>query len=145
MQMTEARIHILQRKPAPAAPSDVACEHAALVRMLASAQARVSALVVDHVQQIAALQAQIVRLRARAIVQATLVAWLRESLAQLEPSSDAAAEDLQAHADAADRVICQTGCIGHGHYWREQDQCRRTGKGCVLVEEGVAGPVGPVS
>ena len=139
MQMTEARIHILQRKPAPAAPSDVACEHAALVRMLASTQARVSAVVVDHVQQIAVLQAQIVRLRARAIVRDTLVAWLRESLAQLEPE---AAEDLQAHADAADRVICQIGCIGHGHYWRDQDQCRRTGKGCVLVEEGVAGPQG---
>nr|WP_315243478.1 hypothetical protein [uncultured Albidiferax sp.] len=140
MVMTEARIHILQRKPPL---SDVACEHAALVRMLASAQARVSAVVVDHVQQIAALQAQIVRLRARAIVRDTLVAWLRESLAQLEPeSAEASAEDLQAHADAADRVICQTGCISHGHYWREQDQCRRTGKGCVLVEEGVAGAQG---
>ncbi len=138
MVIQEARIHIVPRKPAP---SDVACEHAALVRMLASAQARVSAVVVDHMQQIAVLQAQIVRLRARAIVRDTMVAWLRESLAQLEPESS---EALQAHADAADRVICQTGCTSHGNYWREADQCRRTGKGCVLVEEGVVGPVGAV-
>jgi TolA-binding protein len=130
MVIHEARIHVLQRKPAL---SDVACEHAALVRMLAGAQSRVSAVLTDHQQQITALQSQIVRLRGRAIVQSTLVAWLRESLAQLEPAS---AEDLQPHADAADRVICQTGCISHGGYWREQDQCRRTGKGCTLVEEG---------
>ena len=138
MQIAEARIHILQRKPVL---SDVACEHAPLVRMLASAQARVSAVVADHLQHIAVLQAQIVRLRGRAIVRDTLVAWLRESLARLEPEC---AEDLQAHADAADRVICQTGCISHGHYWRDQDQCRRTGKGCVLAEEGLAGLPGTV-
>ncbi len=143
MVIQEARVHVLPRKPAAgAAPalSDVACEHAALVRMLAGAQSRVSAVLVDHQQQIAALQAQIVRLRGRAIVQGTLVAWLRETLAHIEPER---AEDLQAHADAADRVICQTGCTSHGNYWREQDQCRRTGKGCVLAEEGVAVPQGP--
>ena len=36
---------------------------------------------------------------------------------------------------AADLVICQTGCLSHGDYWRVQDHCKRTGKACVLVEQ----------
>ncbi|WP_394789303.1 hypothetical protein [Rhodoferax sp.] len=131
MVIQEARIHLV-RKPALPVLSDVACEHAALVRMLAGAQARVSALVTDHAQQIAALQTQIMRLRGRAILRETMLAWLRESLSKLEPLQPELAEDLAPHADAADRVICQTGCVSHGHYWREDDQCRRTGKSCSI-------------
>ena len=44
------------------------------------------------------------------------------------------AEALEASLVAADLVICQTGCVGHGAYWRVQDHCRRTGKQCVLVD-----------
>lgn len=44
-------------------------------------------------------------------------------------------EDLEASLVAADLVICQTGCLSHGDYWRVQDHCQRTGKACVLVEE----------
>nr|WP_315430215.1 hypothetical protein [uncultured Albidiferax sp.] len=137
MLIQEARIHLI-RKPVAPALSDVACEHAALVRMLAGAQARVSVLLSDHAQQIAALQAHIVRLRGRAILRDTMLAWLRESLAKLEPLDPLepeAAEDLALHADAADRVICQTGCVSHGNYWRDDDQCRRTGKSCTM--EGI--------
>lgn len=36
---------------------------------------------------------------------------------------------------AADLVICQTGCVSHGAYWRVKDHCRRTGKRCVFVEQ----------
>ncbi|MCK6394986.1 DUF2325 domain-containing protein [Zoogloea sp.] len=32
-------------------------------------------------------------------------------------------------------VICRTGCISQGDYWRVQDQCRRTGKPCILIDE----------
>lgn len=35
----------------------------------------------------------------------------------------------------AELVICRTGCISHGDYWRVQDQCRRTGKPCILIDE----------
>lgn len=42
--------------------------------------------------------------------------------------------DLAAHLASADLVICQSGCLGHGDYWRVQDHCRRTGKPCVLVD-----------
>ena len=48
------------------------------------------------------------------------------------------ADDLARLEDslvAADLVICQTGCLSHGAYWRVRDHCRRTGKTCVLVEQ----------
>ena len=41
---------------------------------------------------------------------------------------------LDASLAAADLVICQTGCISHGAYWRVKDHCKRTGKQCVFVE-----------
>jgi hypothetical protein len=129
MQTHPVRLHPLKTRP----PSDVACEYAALVRMLAGAQSRTTSLVCDHQQQIQALQAQIMRLRARVVVRDTLLAWLRETLAHTEPAPP---EDLAPHHAAADRVICQTGCVSHGGYWRDDDGCRRTGKGCVLVEGG---------
>lgn len=48
---------------------------------------------------------------------------------------DADDSALEAGLRAADLVICQTGCVSHGAYWRVQDHCRRTGKPCVLVGE----------
>lgn len=41
---------------------------------------------------------------------------------------------LDATLAAADLVICQTGCISHGAYWRVKAHCKRTGKQCVFVE-----------
>ncbi|MFL9879302.1 DUF2325 domain-containing protein [Herbaspirillum rhizosphaerae] len=59
------------------------------------------------------------------------------------PSENASAEEkksaepeeisaLEASIVAADLVICQTGCLSHGAYWRVQDHCKRTGKTCML-------------
>lgn len=45
---------------------------------------------------------------------------------------------LEASLRAADLVICQTGCLSHGAFWRVQDHCKRTGKTCVMVEQPVA-------
>ena len=42
---------------------------------------------------------------------------------------------VEASAREAQAVICQTGCLSHGEYWRVQDHCQRTGKTCVLVEQ----------
>lgn len=55
--------------------------------------------------------------------------------AQASALEDEELADLEATLVAADLVICQTGCLSHGAYWRVQDHCRRTGKTCVLVEE----------
>ena len=52
---------------------------------------------------------------------------------------------LAASFAAADLVICQTGCLSHGDYWRVQDHCRRTGQTCVLVEQSVAVQIPGVS
>ncbi|MFJ1300929.1 DUF2325 domain-containing protein [Pseudomonadota bacterium AL_CKDN230030165-1A_HGKHYDSX7] len=43
--------------------------------------------------------------------------------------------DLDACLDAADLVICQTGCVSHGDFWRVQDHCKRHGKQCLLVDD----------
>jgi hypothetical protein len=119
----------IQAFPCRPVPSEVGCEHVALLRMLAGAQVRMSDLVAGYQQQIHALQAQVIRLRARVIVRDTLLAWLGD---QWFHDAD---EQLPAHHAAADWVICQTGCISHGGYWREDDQCRRTGKICSV--EGI--------
>ncbi|EJN10150.1 DUF2325 domain-containing protein [Herbaspirillum sp. YR522] len=67
---------------------------------------------------------------------------------KLRPSMDAAGvptaavEDaapglsaLEASIAGADLVICQTGCLSHGAYWRVHDHCRRTGKTCVMAAQ----------
>lgn len=41
---------------------------------------------------------------------------------------------LETNLVDADLVICQTGCVSHGTYWRVKDHCTRTGKQCVLVD-----------
>ena len=45
------------------------------------------------------------------------------------------AAQLEATLAAADLVICQTGCVSHGAYWRVKDHCKRTGKRCVFVDK----------
>ncbi|MGY6272261.1 DUF2325 domain-containing protein [Achromobacter denitrificans] len=42
---------------------------------------------------------------------------------------------LEARLVEADLVICQTGCVSHGAYWRVKNHCTRTGKQCVLVDK----------
>ncbi|MFL9926837.1 DUF2325 domain-containing protein [Herbaspirillum lusitanum] len=56
------------------------------------------------------------------------------------PQEEAAADAgeisaLEASIVAADLVICQTGCLSHGAYWRVQDHCKRTGKTCMMVAQ----------
>ncbi|WP_200843967.1 DUF2325 domain-containing protein [Pantoea sp. 18069] len=58
-----------------------------------------------------------------------------------QADADMPVEDLEGSFEAADLVICQTGCLSHGAYWRVQDHCRRTGKTCVLVEQSAAASI----
>nr|WP_233170936.1 DUF2325 domain-containing protein [Herbaspirillum sp. ASV7] len=65
---------------------------------------------------------------------------MRPPLAASANASQTAATEpelsaLEASVAAADLVICQTGCLSHGAYWRVQDQCKRSGKTCMLVEQ----------
>lgn len=43
-------------------------------------------------------------------------------------------QTLESCLQAADYVICQTGCISHASYWKVKDFCKRTGTRCVYVE-----------
>lgn len=43
-------------------------------------------------------------------------------------------QTLESGLQAADYVICQTGCISHASYWKVKDFCKRTGKRCVFLD-----------
>ena len=106
-------------------------EYVALCREYAAVQERCSREMAQQRREIERLQAQAMRLRAAVIVRDTALALAREEHARLMARL---ASERDTVALAADLVICQTGCLGHGDYWREQDHCRRTGLGCVLVD-----------
>lgn len=46
-----------------------------------------------------------------------------------------ALDNQEACREAANLVICQTGCLSHGAYWRIEDHCKRTGHTCVMVAQ----------
>lgn len=109
----------------------IPAEHSALCREYAAVQERCSRMLAQQRAEIDRLQAQAMRLRAAVIVRETALALAREDHARLVARL---AGERDTAAVATDLVICQTGCLGHGDYWREQDQCRRTGLSCVLVD-----------
>ena len=106
----------------------LADEHRVLMGQYGRVQTRCSQLVKAQAIEIAALSARAMRLQAAVIVRDSALAWARED-------RDGYLARLEASLVAADLVICQTGCLSHGAYWRVQDHCRRTGKACVLVEQ----------
>ena len=81
-------------------------------------------------------QQQIIQLRAAVIASGSALAFAQAdmtSLARQSPGPQSQA--LEASLVEEDLVICQTGCLSHGEYWRVQDHCKRTGKTCVVVEQ----------
>lgn len=120
-------------------------EHHALMRHIGRAQVRCSEQLRAQSEEIERLRGEMMRLRARLLLRDTALTWECEERMVLEkalPTSpqriagrfDENPDDLEASLAAADLVICQTGCLSHGDYWRVRDLCRRTGKTCVLVE-----------
>ena len=75
---------------------------------------------------------------AQQLVQIAGGRYLHQRADILETADEAA---IEASLRAADLVICQTGCVSHGAWWRVQDHCRRTGKACVMVGAEAALPV----
>jgi len=110
---------------------DLSDEHLAVCRAYGAVQERCSRVMAQQRGEIERLQAQTMRLRAAVIVRETALACAREDHARLVARLIG---DAEGSAAAADLVICQTGCLGHGDYWREQDRCRRTGQGCVFAD-----------
>jgi hypothetical protein len=84
-------------------------------------------------RQVAALQTRVHELMRT--LQRRELAGQTGSAGHSAPTPAGLATDLEASLQAADLVICQTGCMSHGDYWRVQDHCKRTGKLCMLVDQ----------
>ena len=118
-------------------------EYHALCRAYADAQHRCTALIRRQQRHIAALESQLMQRQGELIRRVTALAWALQDQAALLADKVAPMPDadpvnpaaLASSLQAADLVICQTGCVSHGAYWRVQDYCRRTGKPCVLVDQ----------
>ena len=112
-------------------------EHQLLMRAYGEAQARCSELLRSQAAELETLRSEAMRLRASVIVRDTARAWGRDDGPDRRtmPSDADDLAALEASLVAADLVICQTGCLSHGAYWRVEDHCKRTGKTCVLVDE----------
>ena len=117
-------------------PPRLVAEFRVMCRAYGEAQSRCTRDLAAQQQRIGQLEADLVRARGAVIARETALAWTREDAARAAVVREAdVLADLEASLRAADLVICKTGCIGHGSYWRVEDHCRRTGKTCVLVEE----------
>ncbi|WP_240933100.1 DUF2325 domain-containing protein [Diaphorobacter sp. HDW4B] len=127
-------------------------EHGVLLRHCGSLQVRCTDEIEAQEREIKRLQAELLRVRAQVIVRDSALAWEREERLKLqatlaswqvhgamfEPQDtapDADADLLERSLHAADLVICQTGCVTQGSFWRVEDHCKRTGKTCMLVEQ----------
>lgn len=138
-------------------------EHHALLQLYGAAQLRCSDLLNEHQQQLDALQHELMNLRAQAMLRLTAQLWAQQEQQrqaapvchQCRPQAEAGVRQaacqqqrtsknpisaqeraaLEATLAAADLVICQTGCISHGDFWRVEDYCKRTGKLCVLADQ----------
>ena len=133
-------------------------EHGALLRYYAQVQQRCSAQIQNQFNEIQQLQGQILRMRAQLVVLQSALAWecprppaLHAYTAQSPANQSAVAHaELESIENApagselerlghslreADLVICQTGCISHGAFWRLANHCKRTGKTCVLADQ----------
>lgn len=125
-----------ERRPTSPVP-DLVAEHAALARWLGQLQRRIGALQHDHRQQVATLQADLMRLRGQTLVLRTATLWGLGGAVLTPLGSVARTPGVRVMTPVwreASSVICQTGCVGHAHPWRDdQGLCRRTGEACQPV------------
>jgi hypothetical protein len=120
-----------------AAARELPIEHGVLTRQVAGLQRRVGEQLRAYALQVAALEDEVLHLRAQLIVSRTSLLWGLGVAGVMKPLARRArplAERTEAGAmREASNVICQTGCVGHAHPWLEADgQCRRTGQACEL-------------
>lgn len=117
-----------------ASPQEVQREHGVLLRQWACAQERVSEQMCAQQRRCAALEAELMRWRARWVVATTHMLWgLGWPSAAALPDTERGAQGQVPAADVTE-VLCQVGCTGHAHAWRgEQGQCRLTGGDCTQV------------
>ncbi len=100
-------------------------ENAVLIHALAKAQQRTSVCISALHGQVKGQESLLMRLRAALMLKETELMFVREDMAAL----------LHASGQAADLVICQTGCVSHNQHWLDGSDCKRTGQPCVLRPE----------
>jgi len=121
--------------------SESSLELAIMLRHMGGVQAQVSALVRQQQLQIEQLQTQLMRMRAQRLLDQTQRFWGLDDgsrpanslpLQPMAVSFRKAKPSLTEKAwQAAQKIICQTGCVGHAHHWLQDDgQCARTGQDC---------------
>lgn len=126
----------------------IVSEHHALMVEYGRAQVRCSQLLTSQAGQITRLEAQLVQLEDQ-LMQLRIAVLLRDTAHEWDSArrarhlgsypagrrKDEAQSQGNAHAawQDADLVICQTGCVSQGNYWRDHDYCSRTASQCVLV------------
>lgn len=125
-------------------------EHGVLMRQLGGLQHRVDQLQREHANETGALQGELLRLRAQIVVSRTEVYWglttrphlrvaARLDTRVLPRGGPGRAVPPAEELAAAQGVLCQTGCMGHAHPWRDAEgQCRLTGQVCEPSTAGVA-------
>lgn len=139
------------------------CEHHALMAEYGRAQIRCSQMLMSQADQIMRLEAQLMWLEDQ-LMRARVAIVLRDTAREWDSARRARQQSgyppkrgkgdgakhgrEQAAQQEADLVICQTGCVSHGNYWREHEYCSRTARQCVLVDnphalDGFRGPEGP--
>ncbi len=97
-------------------------ENAVLINALAKAQQRTSVCISALHGQVQDQSSLLMRLRAALVRKETELMCVRQDMAAL----------LHASGQAADLVICQTGCVSHNRHWLDGSDCKRTGQPCVL-------------
>ena len=128
-------------RPLAEAGHDVRLEHAALTRHLACLQTRVSEQCNAQIRRCDALEAELVRWRARWVVACTQLLWglgwpglgaTAGSLAERRESAMRRTGGTSSEPLHAAAVLCQSGCASHAHPWRKAEGlCLLTGDDCT--------------
>lgn len=138
MRTCDAEEHLCLMRHLGGLQTRVSAQMQALAASEAHARARAEAAE----RACAALEAALMRERARWVLTCTRASWGLGSAPMLSfAAADAeAAQSASSHADMAapstvTDVLCQTGCQGHAHPWLTADGgCRLTGADCTRVQ-----------
>jgi hypothetical protein len=126
------------QSPALAGPAEG--EHAVLCRHMGGLQKNLSTLLVRQHEAIRRLEAETVRLRGQLVLTRTAILWgLHAATVQAAPGLRADGSPLRTTASARSappaqtrEVLCQVGCRGHAHPWRDAlGQCGLDGQACT--------------
>lgn len=115
--------------------NDLIHEHGLLVRHWAHLQQTVTQTVQENGRTVAALEAEVIRLRGQLLVARTQQFWgisgaplAARTKTHRTPVQSSPAPSRWPQVDA---VLCRTACAGHAHPWRdEQGRCTRNGELC---------------